>query len=95
MSIEIVKFQPCNRNTLRGFLTVRLTSLSLEIRGIAVHENLDSGGKWLSMPSQSYTDKEGKLQWKYILDIYDKDMKRQFNREVFDALEKYQDGERA
>lgn len=74
---------------------MRLTNWGMEIRGIAIHEALDNGGKWLSMPSRSYVDKDGKLKWSYVLEIYDKDRKRRFDREVFDALERYRGDERS
>ena len=45
MGIEIVDFKPHNQNTLKGFLTVRLTKTKLEIRSIALHEK--NGGRWL------------------------------------------------
>lgn len=38
MNIEITSFAPCSKNTLQGFLSVRLTETGLEIRDIAIHQ---------------------------------------------------------
>ena len=38
MNIEITSFNSYRKNTLQGFVAVRLTETGLEIGGIAVHE---------------------------------------------------------
>jgi len=43
MAIEITDFRTHKKNTLRGFITVRLTTIGLEIRDLAVHEK--NGGR--------------------------------------------------
>jgi hypothetical protein len=52
MPIEIVDFRPFEKNTLRGFATVRLTGVNLEIRDITIHEK--NGNRWVSLPSKPY-----------------------------------------
>lgn len=37
VNIEITSFDPSRKNTLQGFLAVRLTEPGLEIRDIALH----------------------------------------------------------
>lgn len=85
MSIEILKFRECKKNTLQGFVTVRMTSVGLEIRDICVHRRDDQ--RWLSMPARSYRDADGKNQYAYILDWYDETRKEQFQRAVLGMLD--------
>jgi hypothetical protein len=84
MGLEIVKFRLCNKNTLRGFLSVRMTGVGLEIRDVSLHEK--NGKKWLAMPSRPYEDSEGNRKYAFILDWYDSDRKAQFEAEVLRLL---------
>ncbi|NIV12306.1 MAG: hypothetical protein GWN62_13840 [Aliifodinibius sp.] len=91
--IEIVQFRPIKRNTLRGFFDIRLTELTMEIRGLTLHEALN-GSHWIGMPSKSYTKTEtGELSWQNVVDIYDREKKRKFDRAVLDALKEFRGDE--
>ena len=57
-TIECVGFTPYQRNTLRGFATIRLPELKLVIHDITIHQH-DSGSRWASMPSKPLLDKSG------------------------------------
>jgi hypothetical protein len=81
MGLEITKFRAVDKNTLRGFLSVRMGNMGLEIRDIAVHEK--NGSRWLQMPSRPYTDNQGATKYAFILDWFDTDKKAQFEAEVF------------
>jgi len=87
MPIEIVNFRPHNRNTLRGFLTVRLTNIGLEIRDATVHEK--DGKRWIGLPAKPYEKEDGSQGWSYIVKFSDKDKWVQFQREVLEAAGKY------
>jgi hypothetical protein len=52
MPLEVTKFRLFEKNTLRGFATVRLTGVNLEIRDITIHEK--NGNRWVSLPSKPY-----------------------------------------
>ena len=59
MPIALLSWKPLDRNSLRGFATVRL-GRSLSITDVAVHS---SGGKrWASLPSKPVVTKEGMVQ---------------------------------
>jgi len=68
--IEIINYKPYQKNTLQGFLDLRMTQIGLEIRGICVHEK--NGSRWLQLPSKPYTKEDGSQGWQYILEFYDK-----------------------
>ena len=44
MAVEVVEFREYVKNTLQGFLTIRMTNVGLEIRDIALHRK--NGEKW-------------------------------------------------
>jgi hypothetical protein len=83
--IEITKFKPLDKNTLKGFLTVRMTNVGIEIRDIALQEK--NGKRWLNMPSRSFTDANGKQSYSYVLDFFDEEKKEFFQREVLRMLD--------
>ena len=89
--IEITKFRECHKNTLRGFLSVRLDKVGLEIRDISLHEK--NGSRWLAMPSRPYEDSEGNRKYAFILDWFDKDRKAQFEAEVLRLLKEGRHGQ--
>lgn len=86
--IEIVAFKPYIKNTLRGFLTVRLSNIGLEIRDIAVH--LKNGNRWLQLPAKPYEKPDGSQGWNYILSFYEKDTFNRFQEVALKALTAYQ-----
>lgn len=80
MSIEIVKFRECKKNTLQGFVAVRLTDVGVEIRDISLHEK--NGRHWLQMPSRPYDSTDGSRKYSFIVDWFDPIRKTQFETVV-------------
>ena len=56
MPIALLAWKPMDRNTLKGFATVRL-GCSLSITDVAVHSA--NGKRWASLPSKPVVDREG------------------------------------
>jgi len=81
--IEVLNFKKHEKNTLKGFFDVRISSFGLEIRGCCLHEK--NGSRWVQLPSRPY-EKDGKQTWSYILEFYEKERKEWFSREVLKAL---------
>ncbi len=88
MALEIFNFRPHEKNTLRGFLTVRLTNVGLEIRDIALHKK--NGKRWLQLPAKPYTKPDGGQGWSYILAFYEKKHFKRFQEVTLTALDAYQ-----
>ena len=86
MAVQIVDFREYKKNTLQGFVTVRLTAVGLEIRDICLHEL--NGKRWLTMPAKPY-EKDGKMTYAFILSFYNRDTASQFNAVTLKALDKY------
>lgn len=86
MAVEIVTFRGYTKNTLCGFLTVRLTNIGLEIRDMTLHQK--NGSRWIALPARSYQD-HGQTKWAYIVKFYDKDKWTQFQKACLKALDTY------
>lgn len=91
MDIEIINFRPFLKNSLQGFLTLRLIATGLEIRDIALHEKNES--RWLSLPSKPYQKKDGTQAWSYILEFTDKEKSKQFQAAALEALDLFRRGQ--
>lgn len=92
MPIEIVDFRKYTKQTLRGFLTVRLTNIALEIRECTLHEK--NGKRWVGLPAKPYQDEDGTQKWSYIIKFYEKVLYNRFQSEVLKALDGYLNGAR-
>ena len=88
MIVEVVDFRPHTRSTLRGFLTIRLTTVGLEVRDLALHEK--DGNRWLQLPAKPFNKPSGGKGWNYILHFYEKDQYQQFQEMTLKALDAFQ-----
>lgn len=81
--IKVISFRPLVKNTLRGFVTLKLTNVGLEIKDCVLHEK--EGKRWINFPARPYEDEKGNRQWVPVLKI-DEDKNRLFQREAVAAL---------
>lgn len=88
--IKIVSYREHQKNTLQGFVTVRMPNIGLEIRDITVHRKENS--QWIGLPARPY-EKDGKTNYAYIVHFYDKSTKERFQGEVLEALAEYKEPE--
>ena len=56
-ALEVVDWKPCERNTLRGFATIKIRELRLVVHDVALHER--NGTRWAQLPGKP-TLKDGK-----------------------------------
>jgi|AntAceMinimDraft_16_1070373.scaffolds.fasta_scaffold61780_1 hypothetical protein len=84
--IKIESFKEYKKNTLQGFVTVKLTTIGLEIRDITVHNKNDS--RWIGLPAKPY-EKDGKTQYSYIVNFYDNNAGDKFQAQVLEGLDEY------
>jgi len=84
--IEIVEFRAYVKNTLQGFLTVRVPS-GWEIRDITLHEK--NGKRWISMPAKSYKKEDGTEAWVLIVRLPDQHRWEAFQNAVLRAMNDY------
>ncbi len=85
--IEIVNFRKYEKNTLRGFLTIRMTNIGAEIRDLTLHQK--NGKRWVSLPAKPYEKEDGSQGWSYIIKFYDEERGKQFQDAVLGALDIY------
>lgn len=87
MAVEIVSWKKYSKNTLRGFLTIRLTNVGLEIRDMTLHQKNNS--RWMSLPAKPYKKEDGTQAWNHIVKFYDEARGKQFQKAVLEALDNY------
>jgi hypothetical protein len=86
MPVEITSFKPFEKSSLRGFLTIRMSNIGLEIRDATVHQK--DGKRWIGLPAKSF-QKDGEIRWSPICDFYDKARAEQFQRACLQALDEF------
>lgn len=87
MSIQITDFKDYHKNTLLGFLTIRIPTVGLEIRDIALHRK--NGRRWLQLPAKPYPKQDGTQGWNYIICFPDKSRYRRFEEVTLKALDEF------
>lgn len=96
MPLALLEWKPMNRNSLRGFATIRYGSL--KIRDVSVHNS--SGKRWANMPSKpmmgadgnAQKDTNGKIKYVPILEWESRDASDRFSEEVLAAVERENPG---
>jgi hypothetical protein len=88
MAIEIIEFREHQKNTLQGFLTIRMTNVGREIRDLALHQQ--NGRRWIQLPSKPYQKPDGTQGWAYILHFYEKPQYESFQKVTLEALDRFQ-----
>lgn len=83
--MEILNWKPFTKGALRGFFSVTLPS------GMILHDCClfeKNGSRWVSLPSQKFTDKDGKTGYKPMVEFVDRSTADNFCRQTVQALEK-------
>ena len=97
MPLTLLAWKPLNKNTLRGFATVRLGK-ALSIKDITLHAS--HGKRWASLPSKPMMDAggnvkkndQGKVQYVPILEWLDRETADKFSEGVIEAVEREHPG---
>jgi len=84
--IEIVQFRPFEKNTLRGFLTVR-TPAGWEIHDICVHQK--GAQRWLTMPAKPVKKETGETVWFPIIRLAERERWEAFQKATLAALDAF------
>jgi hypothetical protein len=81
--IEVFDWKTFERNTLRGFFSVKLPS------GMVIHKmNLHEKGsqRWIGFPAEKYEKRDGSVGWSAMVEIPDRDRADRFRDLVVGAL---------
>jgi hypothetical protein len=91
LAITCSESTPVHRNTLRGFATIRIAEMRLEIRDVAIHEM--GGSCWAQLPSKPQIpdgelmkDAMGKIQYTFLMDFDNRAVRDAFSRAAVDAV---------
>ncbi len=87
--ISVIRWRPFLRNTLQGFVTLRMGS-GWEIADVGVHKT--DSERWLMLPSKPYTRKDGQIAWTYMIRMPDQARWKRFQREALEALDAFISG---
>jgi hypothetical protein len=90
MALSLIEFRPMQKNTLRGFCTIRYGSL--KIKDISLH--VSNGKRWASLPSKPIIapdgtikrDDAGKIRYVPILEWESREASDRFTEEVLAAV---------
>jgi hypothetical protein len=86
LSIEVRAFRPCVKNTLRGFVTLRVTPPGLTVNDICIHEK--NGRRWLSFPARPY-QQDNTTRWLPVVAIEDRESLKHFQAAGLAAIDRY------
>ena len=86
MAIEILNFKPFSKNTLRGFVYLKMTNIGLQINGCTLHEK--NSKRWIGLHAREYKGEDGKTTWANILKFED-DYHWKFQKAALAALDGY------
>jgi hypothetical protein len=90
MSIEVTKFRPYNKNTLLGFVDLKMTKVGMEIRECTYHEQ--NGKAWVGLPARCY-EKDGETSWVPLV-WFEKEYLQTFQKAAREAIQAYLEGKR-
>lgn len=87
--MKIIKYNPVNKGAVTCSFTISIPKwANFQIRNILLMES--NGKKWISMPSQSYEDKQtGKKKYYAYLGFEDREVNDKFHVEIIKVLENY------
>jgi len=83
---RILEWRPYEKNTLKGFFSVRLAS-GLILHSLMLHERNDR--RWIGYPSREWNSPEGTKQFSPILEFADPNTANRFRDEMLAALDRH------
>ena len=84
-AFEVSDWKSFTKNTLRGFFTVTTPG------GIILHNcslHVKNSSRWIGMPSQRYTNKDGETSYVPIVEFSSREAADRFRNSALDALER-------
>ena len=85
-TLEITQYTPRHNNTLRGFATILIPGLGMEIPGFSIHEK--NSHRWVELPSKPPANPGEK--WPKTIFFDSKKEEERFKNGILKALDEYQ-----
>ena len=86
-SIRVKGFTPYSNNTLKGYVTVEIENIDLEISNIGIHKKGPS--EWITLPSIPKIKDDGSRNWFPTMGFFDKRDFHNFEKKVLEAFKKF------
>lgn len=83
--VQVKEFRPFQKNSLRGFATLLLPSIGLQIKDCTLHES--NGKRWVSLPAKPYQKPDGSQAYSYIVSFPDRNVYESFQRQALQAID--------
>jgi hypothetical protein len=91
LTVTCRDFKPLHRNSLRGFATIRINEMRLEIRDVAIHDKGES--RWAQLPAKPQIrdgelvhDERGRVQYFHLMDFDSRAVSDAFSAAVVRAV---------
>lgn len=84
--MRISRFQPYERNTLKGFIEAEFSSGML-LKNLTWHQKGDK--EWIGLPAREYKKEDGTKGYANVVDFVDKTTYWKFVNKVLDALKEH------
>lgn len=85
MSVQVKEFRKFEKNSLKGFATLFLPSIGLQIKDCTLHES--NGKRWVSLPAKPYHKEDGSQAYSYIVSFPDRNVYESFQRQALQAID--------
>lgn len=85
MGIKIVKFRKFEKNTLRDFADIELSSVGSSLHDCCLHRK--NANRWISLPAKPF-EKDGETSWIQVI-TFSKKANESFQRQALAALDAY------
>ena len=85
--LECTRFKAHEVKCLRGFADIYVPQWGIEIPGFTLY--VKDGQRWVNLPGQEYTDREGNKKHRPIFFFRDKENWEPFKLQVRDAIDKW------
>jgi len=86
-NIRVTSFAPHCNNTLKGYVTVEIEGLDLEISNIGIHKK--GSQEWITLPAIPQIKDDGSRNWFQTMEFCDKRDLRTFGDKVLKAYKMF------
>ena len=85
----VTNWKPCEKNTLRGFLSLTLPS-GLVLKDCTLHQK--DGARWIGLPSKKYSKPDGSIGYSPLVEFNDGNTRRRFKAAALAAVDRFMEG---
>lgn len=87
MSIEVIKYKPYVKGSMRGFFDIYVDKLGLEIYGCSLFGK--GNQHWVNLPSREWKDESGETKYLNVVRFRNEEHFKAFKQAALDAVMQY------